>query len=246
MRRSGFFAGLATLAVTVSLANAQNGVIFHGIPASVTSGTAQNPTPGIPPSVTSPTVLPQFNQPIFIANQPLFPHHHRHFVPVPVPVPVYYPFYSYPVAYGDDMQPQQQAPEPVIEIVETPAPTIFENRPGYQAQPARPSYNPPPANNERSNDKSADRESSAAEPAAANKNHKPEPPPVETEPTTILIFRDGHQLEISNYAIVGDTLYDLAGNYKTHKILLADIDLEKTVKVNEDRGYDFRLPQQGN
>ncbi|HLQ49962.1 MAG TPA: hypothetical protein VK129_00610, partial [Terriglobales bacterium] len=90
MRRTSFFAGLAILAIAVSLANAQ-GVIFHGIPASVTSGTAQNPTPGIPASVTSPTVDPRFNRPIIIANSPQFQptfHHHNHFIPVPVPVPV--------------------------------------------------------------------------------------------------------------------------------------------------------------
>ena len=244
MRRTSFFAGLAILAVAVSLANAQGGVIFHGIPASVTSGTAQNPTPGIPASVTSPTVDPRFNRPIIIANSPQFQptfHHHNHFIPVPVPVPVYYPFYSYPVTYGDEMQQQQPQPEPVVEVVETPAPTIFENRPGYKVPPIQPSYNPPPANNQPSSD------TSAADQASNSKSNKQEVSAAEPEPTTILVFRDGHQLEIGNYAIVGDTLYNLAGNYKTHKILLADLDLDKTAKVNEERGYDFRLPkQQGN
>jgi hypothetical protein len=63
------------------------------------------------------------------------------------------------------------------------------------------------------------------------------------QPTTILIFRDGHQLEIGNYAIVGDTLYNMAGANESHKILLADLDLDKTVKVNQARGYEFRLPK---
>ena len=228
MRRSGFFAGLAVLAAATSLGHAQGTVVFHGIPASVTSSTAQNPTPGIAPSVTSPTVLPgpfpQFSRPFFFsgAPQPLFHHHHR-FVPVPVPVPVYYPFYSYPVAYGDDTQPAPQ-PEPVVEVEEAPAPTISESRPAYE------SYTPPAESKPRDN-------------SAESKSHKPEPAQPEAVPTTILVFRDGHQMEIGNYAIVGDTLYDLAGNYQTHKILLADLDLEKTVKANEDRGYDFKLPQ---
>jgi hypothetical protein len=243
MRRSRFFAGLAVLAAAISLGHAQGTVVFHGIPASVTSGTVQNPTPGIAPSVTSATVLPtpfpQFSQPFFFtgAQQPFF-HHRHHFVPVPVPVPVYYPFYSYPVAYGDEMQ-QQPQPEPVVEVVETPAPS-FESSPRYEAPAPRPSYTPPAASKEEPRDDTA---------AAAAREHKPakqDASTPEAEPITILVFRDGHQMEIGNYAIVGDTLYDLAGNYKTHKIMLADLDLEKTVKVNEDRGYDFRLPQQGN
>jgi len=89
----------------------------------------------------------------------------------------------------------------------------------------------------------ADNSAAPSQPAA---NQAADNTPSEPEPTTILVFRDGHQLEIGNYAIIGDTLYNLTGNYKTHKILLADLDLDKTAKVNEDRGYEFRLPQQGN
>jgi hypothetical protein len=239
MRRSGFFAGLAILAAAISSAYAQGTVVFRGIPASVTSGTVQNPTPGIAPSVTSARVVPQFSQPFLVFNSPRpFFHHHRHVVPVPVPVPVYYPFYSYPVA-GDETQPQPQ-PEPVIEVEEAPAPSI-ESRPAYEAPAPRASYTPPAKSKDEPRDDSA-----AAEPAREHKPAKQDASTPEAEPTTILVFRDGHQMEIGNYAIVGDTLYDLAGNYKTHKIMLADLDLEKTVKVNEDRGYDFRLPEQGN
>ncbi len=51
--------------------------------------------------------------------------------------PIYYPYYVYPPSdtpyYTDEQQqPAQQPAEP-----ETPAPTIFENRPGYQAPPVR-------------------------------------------------------------------------------------------------------------
>ena len=34
--------------------------------------------------------------------------------------------------------------------------------------------------------------------------------PVSAQPSTLFIFKDGHQQEISNYAIVGSTLYDLS------------------------------------
>ncbi|HEX6879844.1 MAG TPA: hypothetical protein VF135_05740 [Terriglobales bacterium] len=57
---------------------------------------------------------------------------------------------------------------------------------------------------------------------------------------TLLIFKDGHRLEIANYAIMGSTLYVFAGDHR--KIPLVDLDLDATQKANEDRGTDFRLP----
>ena len=46
---------------------------------------------------------------------------------------------------------------------------------------------------------------------------------------------------VVNYAIVGDTLFDF-GDGRTRKILLADLDLPATHKVNDDRGVDFQVP----
>lgn len=69
-----------------------------------------------------------------------------------------------------------------------------------------------------------------------------EPPaPVVAQPSTLLIFRDGHQAELQNYAIVGDTIFDLADN-RAHKIQLSDIDLAATRKANDARGVDFQVP----
>jgi hypothetical protein len=45
----------------------------------------------------------------------------------------------------------------------------------------------------------------------------------------------------SNYAIVGDTLFDFVGG-RTKKILLSDLDLPATRKANDDIGVDFQLP----
>ena len=64
-------------------------------------------------------------------------------------------------------------------------------------------------------------------------------PPVDP---TVLVFRDGHQQEVRNYAIVGDTLYDIGGS-TAKKIKLGDLDLEKTAQVNDQRGVDFQLPK---
>jgi len=70
----------------------------------------------------------------------------------------------------------------------------------------------------------------------------PAPPVPETQPldATVLVFRDGHQEEVSNYAIMGQTLY-IFGT-RTQKIGLGDLDVPKTIKLNDDRGVDFHLP----
>jgi hypothetical protein len=72
---------------------------------------------------------------------------------------------------------------------------------------------------------------------------EPSPEPVASQPSTVLIFKDGHQEEISNYAIVGSTLYDLSDG-RSKKVQLADLDLSATVKENDQRGVEFQLPAQ--
>ena len=64
---------------------------------------------------------------------------------------------------------------------------------------------------------------------------------VPDQPRTVLVFKDGHQLEVQNYAIVGSMLYDLTPGHRA-KIALADLDLTATAKQNDDRGIDFQLP----
>jgi hypothetical protein len=56
----------------------------------------------------------------------------------------------------------------------------------------------------------------------------------------VLIFRDGHQQEVSNYAIAGSHL--IVVGEKTQKILLSDLDQKATSKANADRGIDFKMP----
>ena len=76
-----------------------------------------------------------------------------------------------------------------------------------------------------------------------------EPPPQHTsveaaevrpgEPT-VIIFRNGKREEVTNYAIMGDTLYVFDQGRK--KIALADVDISATVQANDDRGMEFRIP----
>jgi len=68
------------------------------------------------------------------------------------------------------------------------------------------------------------------------------PAPVQEQDPTVLVFRDGHQQEVKNYAIVGPMLWDFTAK-GTHKIPLADLDLDTTRKLNDERGVDFVLPK---
>jgi len=60
-------------------------------------------------------------------------------------------------------------------------------------------------------------------------------------PATVLVFRDQHKQEVQNYAIVGQTLWNFAPQ-RTQKIALSDLDLQATVKANDDQGVTFRVP----
>jgi hypothetical protein len=55
-----------------------------------------------------------------------------------------------------------------------------------------------------------------------------------------LVFRDGRKLSISNYAIVGQTVWILSNN-SARKIPIADLDVAATQRVNEANGIDFHL-----
>ncbi|MGH8093242.1 MAG: hypothetical protein ACRD3B_07985 [Candidatus Sulfotelmatobacter sp.] len=59
-------------------------------------------------------------------------------------------------------------------------------------------------------------------------------------PATVLVFRDEHQQEVQNYAIVGQTLWNFAPG-RTQKIPLSSLDLAATEKANDDRGITFRV-----
>jgi hypothetical protein len=57
----------------------------------------------------------------------------------------------------------------------------------------------------------------------------------------VLVYRDQHKEEVSNYAIVGQTLWNFSSQ-RTKKIPLADLDMAATEKANDDRGVAFNVP----
>jgi hypothetical protein len=69
---------------------------------------------------------------------------------------------------------------------------------------------------------------------------RPEPPPA------VLIFRDGHREETSDYTIANGVLYTHSDFYATgswtRKIELSSLDLPETLKSNQSRGIRFQLP----
>jgi hypothetical protein len=77
-----------------------------------------------------------------------------------------------------------------------------------------------------------------AEQALRSSQQPPSPVPERPATPTVLVFRDGHRIEIQNYAIVGQTLWIFDENAST-KIPLSDLDLDATRNENRNRGLRF-------
>ncbi|HKW68790.1 MAG TPA: hypothetical protein VJP04_15960 [Terriglobales bacterium] len=199
------------------------------------------------PIGVSPAPAPAFPTPTPIGVPPMLPvpgannvpgngfHHHRNHdsddfsrgaYPVYVPYPVVVDPYSMYQAPPDQADEETDDP-PVVQ-----GPTVFERRtPGdvtagetFAADPSAEQASPSDA--------------SPAQPESAGSQ------PVQPQEPNVLVFRDGHQLEVQNYAIVGDFLYDFTPGH-ARKVPLSQLDLPATVKANDDRGLDFTLPGSG-
>src|SRR5271169_4029679 len=228
-------AGFATLSFTLvflgflvtSTAFAQ----VNGMPASVTSpGFGGRQVNGAPPSVTSlgprgytpasPTCCFKGAFPA-TPNPTLNLHPHRHNGPLAWGGVYAAPYYGY---YDSGTGAADNPPDEPY----NGGPTIFDRRgPGTAPAPA------PAPRRASSNSSQPDPASDAAA--------QPDAAPTSDQPQTVLVFKDGHQLDVANYAIVGSTLYDLTGGHR-QKIALADLDLAATAKQNDDRGLDFQVP----
>ena len=226
---------------------------IHGVPASVTSfgfGGSDNPNPGVRASVTS--LGPNGyggSRPVFgnccanfffPANQDQamffggggqfsghhFPgrqssgRHHRHGDHSEFPVGSYIP-YAVPYAVPYDVPYDEEGDDDSVDA-------------DYVRAPGARNVEPPI--------KHADAREFARKADTSAKSTPSEPEePVTAQPSTVLIFKDGHHSDVINYAIVGDILFDF-GAGRTHKILLADLDLAATRKANDDHGVDFQIP----
>jgi hypothetical protein len=144
------------------------------------------------------------------------PHHHSS------SGDVYYPYvYAVPFPYTADVTDTSNDADDDDDEYQG-GPTIFDRRGSGASSYVAPTYEGPAH-------------------AAQDASTEPEPP----QPPTTLVFKNGNQLEIENYAIVSQTLYDLTPGHP-RKIALADLDLPATEKQNDDRGVTFQLPPQAN
>ena len=228
-------AAIATLAVSIPAIAQWNGghsngfgTTIHGNPPSVTSfGFGGHPGfHGNPPSVTSLNFGNSLVRTSHGIYRPPFyaPHRHRNpgfyspFYGNVVAVPYAYPLYVTDPGVDDSMEEEDYRG----------GPTIFDRR-----GPGTSEYTAPEQRDYREQNRDEDYRLAPAEPTS--------PPEVADRPRTVLVFKDGRRLEISNYAIVGSTLYDLSDG-RARKVALAELDLPATLKQNDDRGVDFQLP----
>jgi len=169
----------------------------------------------------SPSNSPFFNRPFFGNG-----FRHRRFFPFPGGLPVYaVPYYP-----PDIVDPLDYS----MDQTYGPGPTIFDRRGSYRDS----------LDYERNYDERLSRLERAMDEGDASSRlaHPPSPASLAVDqPSTVLVYRDGHSIEIKNYAIVGDLLYDFSSDHR-RKIPLSNLDLTATQKQNDDRGVDFRLP----
>jgi hypothetical protein len=209
------FAGALVLSSTLA-AEAQVAPAPRGLPPSVTSigfGGPGNRAPGLPPSVTSPGFSTHRGTPARTFG-PNREHPRRGIYPLGgafYGVP-YYPYSS----YDDAAEPSDDASDPEYQG----GPTIFDRRGSAMNHSTQ------------VNDSASHRSKLEA---------TSDPDPVSNQPDTVLVFKDGHQLEIANYAIVGSTLFDLTEGHR-RKVALSELDLTATAKQNDERGIDFQIP----
>ena len=86
----------------------------------------------------------------------------------------------------------------------------------------------------------------AGTPAPARVQATASATPAAPLPPAVLVFRDGHQEQIGQYRIMGASIYVNTDYWSsgawTRTIPLADLDVPATLKLNQQRGANFRLP----
>jgi hypothetical protein len=244
----------------------------HGIPAGATSPEPDGRQHGIPSSVLSPTPIPPgVNVPgVNVPSQSRFSFHgplHRfgnpHGRKVIVPVPVFFPIYGYgEPGYPADPFVQAPADQPSDSSNADNSSSSSREQPEAAGSDdllrqaylrgARDALQDT-LRKERDSGRYGDhyldsRERSGAfdrktDRTTTTENEEPAaaPPKEDNGPATVFIFKDGHQIETKNFAIMGDTLYDFSGSI-LKKVQLGDLDKDKTIKANDDRGITVKLP----
>lgn len=246
---------IAALLALAALANAQRLGGPPGVPASVTSITPNNPAPGVPASVTSfsanhpppSTGFTAFNPPpmygVLGVNQNFqrgfgngfgggFRHgghygHHRGQGAAVVPYGYAYPVYV-------PVEPEYE-PGPDVNAYNEPSGNALDREMWARAAEREDRAI------DRRDDYAAGREDAREQVRDAREQQKQEQQlPAADETQLVLVMKDGTRVELGNYAIVGATFYDLVHHGKKYQV--AELDLPKTEKANDDMGFTFKLP----
>src|SRR5258708_5733791 len=260
MSRPLLFSAFLAFALQVSQAQ----LVLHGPPASATSPTADGQVHGVPASVVTPTRPTFASRPSRPSNRPVFrsggpwrrfgsPRARRR---VFVPLPVLYPVYTdggdpYPSAADPYVSSQADADataadadrnsdrgedalrEAYLQGVRDAAARQEQNRYGEHYLDSRENAHSRPAASEKKQPSRRDDE--------GNSTAAPTPKEEDHTPATVFIFKDGHQLETRNFAIMGQSLFDFSSK-TLRKIQLDEIDSVATLKANDDRGITVKLP----
>ena len=224
--------------------------VQHGAPASVLSPTPDGVQRGAPASVLSPTPLPfGVNPPLppfraFRSHGPGHrfgnPHAHQSLF---VPIPVFYPIYSnYDPSQPAD--PYVQAPsDSAADAPPQPDAATSEDelRLAY-LQGAHDALKQEHGDTRYGEHYLDSRERSKPTPRVREEQaNATEPPKEDNSPATVFVFKDGNKIETKNFAIMGQTLYDFSGAV-LKKVPLADLDKAATIKADDDRGINVKLP----
>lgn len=137
--------------------------------------------------------------------------------------------YAYPVPYAVDSSAYDDAQENDPNYNDPNyqgGPTIFDRRGSGDR-----SYIPPVKDAVGPHAAQANYSAPAGDPQAEDN----------TPDSTTLVFKDGHTIDVGNYAIVGQTLFDMTPGHSRH-IPLSDLNLDATRQKNDDHGVLFQLP----
>jgi len=133
--------------------------------------------------------------------------------------PFYAPFYD-----SESQQPQQQQQQQQPVVVENEG---NDREVAFEVQALREEIQ-------------AMRDEDRARNEARN-NSAPKPSAQQDGPNAVLVFRDGRQLSVRNYAIADHTVWVLGAN-NARKIPVSDLDVTATEQANANNGVEFRLP----
>ncbi len=184
--------------------------------------------PGLGPNAHA----PGFRAPLAPSNEPhddgnRHPHHHHDAV-YGAPWA-----YAVPVPYAVDAgatDPENDVDDSADDAYQG-GPTVFDRRGSGAASYIPPVRDVPTPHSHNSSDNTSS--DNITDASVSDSGPAPQP--------TLLVFKDGRKLEVGNYAILGQTLFDLTPGH-ARKIALADLDLDATREQNEDRGLTFQLP----